>query len=132
MFHNGKFIEATEKENELRNSKILIEMHWKFKLTVPMDHISIYMCLYKCKINMNVFNIIYIKIAYPTITYVLKKRPCYFHSERLIFSVGPLLFLVLLITSQLRFKLSQTNGPINLKIISKKERTKTTLFYNKY
>lgn len=48
-------------------------MHWKFKLTVPMDHISIYMCLYKCKINMNVFNIIYIKIAYPTITYVLKK-----------------------------------------------------------
>lgn len=38
-----------------------------------MDHKSIYMCLYKCKINMNVFNIIYIKIAYPTITYVLKK-----------------------------------------------------------
>lgn len=53
-------------------------MHWKFKLTVPMDHISIYMCLYKCKINMNVFNIFYIKIAYPTITYVLKKKAMLF------------------------------------------------------
>lgn len=55
------------------------------------------MCLYKCKINMNVFNIIYIKIVYFIIMYVLKKRLCYFYLERLIFLVGFLLFLIFLI-----------------------------------